>query len=255
MSESVPSLSVTIEKRVGKTPLQALTHFVETHPEYDRMPATYAGRLDPMASGKLMLLFGEECKNKERYLGRDKEYEIEVLLGVGSDTGDVLGIVTSQQKTVGRKEVEDALRQEVGSYERAYPAFSSKTVRGKPLFLYALEGTLDMIEIPKHIETIHAITLLDVSEVSTDELKKRVTSLLALAPVSNEPSKALGADFRIREVRASWENVFATPRDYHVLTIRVSCGSGAYMRSLAERIGASLKGKALALSIHRTRIG
>ena len=84
---------------------------------------------------------------------------------------------------------------------------------------------------------------------------ERVTSLLALAPTSDEPSKALGADFRIDAVKKSWRQVFAHPRSYQVLSLTVSCGSGTYMRSLAARIGASLGTRALALSIRRTRIG
>jgi tRNA U55 pseudouridine synthase TruB len=40
----------------------------------------------PMASGKLLVLLGEECKHQENYHSLDKEYEFSVLLGIGSDT-------------------------------------------------------------------------------------------------------------------------------------------------------------------------
>ena len=80
-----------VEKAVGETPLQALERFRALHGELDQIPMAYAGRLDPMASGKLLILIGEECKQQERYHALDKEYEFEVLFGIGSDTGDVLG--------------------------------------------------------------------------------------------------------------------------------------------------------------------
>lgn len=248
-------LVVTTEKEIGETPLAALERFKREQPEYASLPGTYAGRLDPMAEGKLILLFGEECKNREKYLRLDKEYEVEILFSVGSDTGDVLGVVDSGELVVGREGIREALQKEVGSFEREYPVFSSKTVNGKPLFLYALEGTHDAIEIPKHTERIDSIDLLSVEKISHTALSERITSLLARAPKSEEHSKALGADFRIKDVRSSWERVFEIEQEYTVAKIRVACGSGTYMRSLAQRIGEALGTKALALSIHRTKIG
>lgn len=248
--------TLILEKRIGQTPLEAIQEWKSMHPEYATIPASYAGRLDPMASGKLLVLLGDECKRQTDYIGLDKEYETEVLLGVGSDTGDILGLVESgNEHSSSDEEIEAALASEVGTHTLPYPIYSSKTVRGKPLFLYALEGTLDAIEIPTHQETIHSIELLDQDRLSEVELATRIESLLALAPISDEPSKELGADFRIHAVRESWAEALTHHRTYEVLHLRVFCGSGTYMRSLAGRIGEHLGSKALALSIHRTKIG
>ena len=248
---------VILQKKIGETPLQTLGRFRDTHPRYKDIPATYAGRLDPMASGKLLVLFGEECKKKEKYLNLDKVYEVEVLLGASSDTGDVLGVLDNSKfskntSTYDSTQVQEVLQKEVGTFPRAYPIFSSKTVNGKPLFMYALEGTLETIDVPTHSEAIHSITYTGSYTLTTSELKQRITSLLALAPVSYEPSKTLGADFRIADVRKSWEKLFDCEHTYQVLKIVVRCGSGSYMRSLATRIGEALGTQALALSIHRS---
>ena len=56
------------------------------------MKATYAGRLDPMASGIVPILYGEDVHRKDYFMGHDKTYEVEILCGVSTDTGDVLGI-------------------------------------------------------------------------------------------------------------------------------------------------------------------
>ena len=247
---------VLLDKKIGQTPLETLQAWKVAHPKYKNVSASYAGRLDPMASGKLLVLLGEECKRQKEYIGLDKVYKIEVLLGVGSDTGDVLGIVSaSDTHSVPMKEAVSAvLSEQMGTHTLPYPIFSSKTVAGKPLFLYALEGTLDAIEIPVHEETIHSIQKRGLKIISHTELKKRIVSLLALAPTSDEPSKALGADFRIADVRTSWEAVFESNRGFCVLSLTVRCGSGTYMRSLAQRIGTSLGTQALALSIHRVRL-
>ncbi|MBX9794746.1 MAG: hypothetical protein K2Y02_10655, partial [Burkholderiaceae bacterium] len=244
---------VVLDKKSGETPLAALAAWKAANPVYKDVPASYAGRLDPMARGKLLIVLGEECKKQVKYTGLDKEYEIEVLLDVGSDTGDALGIVAASPKDTrpDRRLIEQAVRAEVGKHVRAYPAYSSKTVNGKPLFLHALEGTLETIEIPTHEEELFSVHVLGVAQFSKDELASRVEDFLALAPTSDEPSKVLGADFRIKDVRASWEKVFVhSSRSYVVLKLRISCGTGTYMRSLAGRIGASLGTTALALSIH-----
>jgi tRNA U55 pseudouridine synthase TruB len=250
---------ITLEKNIGETPLALIEAWRKRNPAYKSVSASYAGRLDPMASGKLIVLLGEECRRQEAYTKLDKEYEIEVLLDVGSDTGDILGLCEYAEKetNVSDSVFRSILRKEEGSVVRKYPAFSSKTLRGKPLFLHKLEGTLVDDEIPEHIERLYRAQYLSHAEISSVELVGRIKNLLALVPRTTEPSKALGKDFRIEEVRASWERVFAQAgaRTFQVARVRVVCASGAYMRSLAPRIGEALDTKALALSIHRTKIG
>lgn len=247
---------VLLDKKIGQTPLEAIDAWKAHHSRYADVPASYAGRLDPMASGKLLILLGDECKKQKEYTGLDKTYEIEVLLDVGSDTGDILGIIEGNEEstTITKKKILEIIKAELGTHTVPYPIYSSKTVAGKPLFLYALEGTLGTIEIPMHEETIYSIRYRGTYSLSTARLERRITSLLALAPTSIEPSKALGADFRIEKVRESWSRVFAHERSYPVLKLRVACGSGTYMRSLAMRIGKALGTRALALSIRRTKI-
>lgn len=238
----------------------AIGKWVMAHPEYKHLPASYAGRLDPMASGKLLVLLGEECKRQREYTKLDKQYEIEILLDVGSDTGDALGIVEYAAKKTpvdNFSRINEILKAEEGSHTRPYPQYSSKTVHGKPLFLYALEGAIGTITIPEHEENIYSITFQGMTSLSSHLLSQRITTFLANVPTSDEPSKQLGADFRIDAVRASWETLFAkaSDREFVILSLRVSCGSGTYMRSLAPRIGEALGTKAIALSIHRTKIG
>lgn len=250
---------VIINKEVGETPLMALNRWKKVHSAYANVPASYAGRLDPMASGKLLVLLGEECKRQKEYTGLDKEYEIEVLLDAGSDTGDALGIVEYAEKEtrVEQGALRKTLRAQRGTHVRAYPQFSSKTVDGKPLFLHVLEGKIKLINIPKHEEHIYRISERGIAQVSSAALQARIADFLAKVPKSDEPSKQLGADFRINDVRASWEKLFRDggERTFTILSLRVACGSGTYMRSLAGRIGEALGTRALALSIKRTKIG
>jgi tRNA U55 pseudouridine synthase TruB len=51
---------IVLNKKEGETPLEALSLFRSTHKSFKDVPMTYAGRLDPMASGLLVILIGEE---------------------------------------------------------------------------------------------------------------------------------------------------------------------------------------------------
>lgn len=250
---------VVLDKRVGQTPLATIRTWKQKNTAYADISACYAGRLDPMASGKLLVLLGEECKQLHSYTHLDKEYDIEVLLDISSDSGDVLGLPTYSGKETfaGKNIIHNILYAEQGSHLRAYPAFSSKTVNGKPLFLYALEGTLSQIQVPMHLETIYRIQFEGSSTISGRELAKRVEEFLAHVPRTDEPSKRLGEDFRVDAVQTHWQPLLRAQqgRDFCVLRLRVACASGTYMRSLAGRIGSALGTNALALSIRRTRIG
>ena len=56
---------VMLDKAVGQTPLQCMEAWRNEVGISADIPLTYAGRLDPMASGKLLILVGEECKKKD----------------------------------------------------------------------------------------------------------------------------------------------------------------------------------------------
>lgn len=77
---------IIIYKRIGETPLEAMEKARFNHPEWEKLPMTYAGRLDPVAEGLLLVLAGEDCKEKDKYLDLTKEYELSVLFGFETDT-------------------------------------------------------------------------------------------------------------------------------------------------------------------------
>ena len=99
-----------LEKKPGETPLECIRRFQAENPEYEGEKMTYAGRLDPLATGVLLVLTGEECKQKEKYLGLDKEYELIILFGFGTDSMDLLGMV---------EEKKEGAFNALGNYKRA----------------------------------------------------------------------------------------------------------------------------------------
>jgi tRNA pseudouridine(55) synthase len=250
----------TIIKSVGQTPLERLELFRNEEQLPQDTPLAYAGRLDPMASGKLLVLIGDECKKLKEYTGLDKEYEVEVLLGVSTDTGDLLGFIheeNNKDKEIRPSELEQGLKELVGRHKWEYPIFSSKTVKGKPLFQWFYEGQINEIEVPKTDTDIYSAELQSVRTVTAEELHRYITDSIAKITPVVEESKKLGSDFRRVPILARWDQFFAdkTHKQCMLAKIRVVCGSGSYMRTFAEKLGEKLDTPACAYSIHRTRIG
>ena len=63
--------------------------------DQDQKKITFVGRLDPMAEGNIHLLWSGDMEEKQNIQNQDKEYVVEVLFGVKTDTGDVLGLIES----------------------------------------------------------------------------------------------------------------------------------------------------------------
>lgn len=250
---------VTVDKAIGETPLEATERARKKHAIPTDVPLAYAGRLDPMASGKLLILVGDECKRQTAYHNLDKEYQFSVVFGVSSDTGDVLGIIKSVSGTSNLNEgiIRHASHSLRGPIELPYPAFSSKTVNGKPLHTWAVEGRLDEINIPTKQSTVYKLKLKSTEAMSGDRLYKTASDKIESIPLVTDPRKALGNDFRRDDVRASWKTFHEARRQDAFTIAQFTCiaSSGTYMRSLSEEIARQLGTTGLALSIHRSKIG
>ncbi len=247
---------VVIHKEIGETPLQALERYRAMSPALLSVSMTYAGRLDPMASGALLILIGDECKKKDSYLALDKEYEFEILLGCESDTGDILGLAerVEVKQSIDEKSIRTALAGLVGTLTLPYPAFSSKTVGGKPLFQHVLEDTLGGHELPEKTVRIHQLTFLGLREIESQTLCAEIEQRLS-ALVPDEASDNPYKDFRKPAVLARWREILASESTFQIARCRAIVSSGTYIRSLAPHIAKLLGTQGLAYSIHRTEVG
>jgi tRNA pseudouridine(55) synthase len=239
-----------VYKKVGETPLQTINRFKVENPEYKNIPITYAGRLDPMAEGLLLLLSGDLVYEKEKYLGLPKTYEFEVLWGFETDTLDLLGLVVESQKvhkicTV--EELEDKINHSVGKLEQKYPAYSSKPVDGKPLFMWAREGKLDDIKIPSHEVEVFSTSFVSRRIIEGRELLKEIENKISL----------VSGDFRQVEILEHWKDALDNKLDqvFTVDRLKVNASSGFYVRQFVSDLARNLENQATTLSIYRAKIG
>lgn len=235
-----------IYKPVGTTPFGIIRQIREKLPEYSNAVLGYAGRLDPMAEGVLLVLVGEENKQRKQYEKLPKKYEFEILFGVETDTYDPLGIVENT-RNVTIAEVEDKLPDIInelpGELTQPYPPYSSARYNGKPLFYWARAGKIQDIPIPAKKVTIYNISLHDL----------RQTTLQELVPSIQKKIRSVQGDFRQSEILDKWK----TLPDLSLVagSCSISCSSGLYVRSLVHDIGQKISVGALALSIKRVKVG
>ena len=64
---------------------------------FDANKAGHTGSLDPLATGMLIICFGRATKMSNYLLTADKYYEVVLMLGVTTDTGDADGIVLERK--------------------------------------------------------------------------------------------------------------------------------------------------------------
>jgi tRNA pseudouridine55 synthase len=253
-----------IYKNIGETPLELINNIKSKHNDNDNKnnKYSYAGRLDPMARGEMIILKGLECKNRNQYLNLDKEYEFEILLGYQSDTFDVLGKIQNTFLENIPEILNFNLTNYLGIQEQYYPPYSSIVVNKKPLWLWSKENRLDEIEIPKRNINIYSLEYLGKYEIQNNlELFELIKNkIYKLQPNNFE-------NFRVKEIIDEWEKVLICKNNIDknikinnkinnklkIYKFRSRVSSGTYIRSLVNRIGMDLGYYGIAFDIHRTK--
>lgn len=241
--------TVHLYKPIGKTPLESLHQFQSENDVYRESKLAYAGRLDPMAHGDLLVLVDDACKNRDEYQKFNKEYIFKFILGITTDTSDLFGVVQTVniEKTQEFKEsyILSELQLYNGTIIQQLPIFSSHRVKGKPLFWWANQNRLSEIEIPTKEVQIYSQEVIFTKHISIQKIKKKVNFLL----------KTISGDFRYNAIRDSWQTVFDKSSSTNIpyVCVKVQVSSGTYIRSIVQEIGENLGVGAVAVDIFRTR--
>lgn len=237
----------TIYKNIGETPLEALERCRLENKITPGTPMTYAGRLDPMAEGLLIILVGEECKDKGKYLDLNKTYETEIVLGLKTDTHDLLGIpaLSDADSELSQDSLNERLVGMVGKFTQKYPPYSSKTINGKPLFEITKAGKDSQVDQelwPTKDVEIYKIDLLETRKIAKGDLFDYLSQKIPLVE----------GDFRQALILEAWKNLLESdgaPEEFMVIKLHAEVSSGVYIRSMADRLNG------VAMSIKRTKVG
>lgn len=242
---------LSLYKPIGYTPLQMIKQVREVYPEYANEKISYAGRLDPLAHGVLLLTIGEGIQKRTQLLDLPKTYTFQMLLGIATDSYDILGMITKKKKVPSEQNVRTFVNSFVsshlGTFEQPYPPFSSKPVQGKPLFWWAKQNKLQEIQMPIHTVEIYSLHMTTLGSITRDALQKLIYQRIGL----------VSGDFRQDAILAAWHEYFTKHQEeeYLLLTFSVTCSSGTYVRGLVHEFGEKIGCGAIALDICRTAVG
>jgi len=193
---------------------------------YEANKAGHTGSLDPLATGVLPLCLGEATKVSQFLLDSDKKYRARIKLGERTDSGDSAGVVIerSDDFSVSRKMIEQALQQFKGAIAQVPPMYSALKVNGVPLYKMARKGTV--IERQPRQITIYSIELTSFED-SELEVEIACSKGTYIRTIADDLGQALGCGAHIVALRRTQAGVF-TEQD---------CVSRQYLESEKEQAG------------------
>lgn len=120
-------------------------------------PVGHTGTLDPLATGLLLVLLGNYTKKATELTKLDKDYEVTMMLGQTSTTGDAEGEKTAFSSVVPtKKQLDLAIRSFVGDIMQKPPVFSAIKVNGQRAYKLAREGK--NVELTERKVKIYRVT-------------------------------------------------------------------------------------------------
>lgn len=177
----------------------------------------HAGTLDPFATGLLVVLVGRATRLLPHLPGEPKVYEATIRFGVETDTEDLHGAVVREAPCPARAAVLAALPGLTGSLQQVPPAYSAKRVEGRRAYDLARAG------VP-----------VDLKPATIRVDRWEVLALRAAdgTPVAvGDPTPVVEAD------------------------VRIHCGGGTYIRSLARDLARAVGSAAHLSALRRIRSG
>ncbi len=182
----------------------------------DERTIGHAGTLDPFATGLLIVAVGRDAtKHLQKYVGMDKEYEAEIKLGETTPTLDPESEVVDVSKKEGHRIV--ITKDEL---KAAMKKLTGKITQVPPMHSAIKKGGKKMYELARKGIEVE----LEARPVTIHEFKLT--------------SKA-EADYRLPVI----------------ISARIMCSSGTYIRALARDLGQNLGSGGYLSALRRTKIG
>ena len=212
---------ILVYKRKGKTSRNVVENISKKY----GVKAGHIGTLDPMAKGLLPILVGNTCKLSKYLMEHDKTYLVEMKFGYNTETLDIEGEILEEDKLFRENNIVDneffdmiiiAMKKELGIKKQIPPIYSAKKLNGKKLYEIARKDKEKAIEMAK--EKAKEITIYNMYDISLKEL---------------------------------WDN---NPKDI-LLSFKVECSSGTYIRSLVRDIAENMGTIAIMTDLRRIAVG
>ncbi len=126
----------------------------------------HTGTLDPMATGVLVLCIGAATKLVQYLTCEEKKYDVEMKLGVKTDTGDISGNIL-EEKDINKLDIDMTVFEKfIGKQKQIPPMYSAIKKDGVKLYELARKG----ISIEREARDIEIFSIKNV-EIDRDIIK------------------------------------------------------------------------------------
>src|SRR6056297_2997534 len=114
----------------------------------------HAGTLDPLATGLVILCAGKATKQIESFVGLEKEYTAEIIIGATTPSYDLETEIenTFPYQHISQDQLKSVLDNFRGQIEQTPPNYSAKQVDGKRAYNMARQG--ESFQLKKNTVTI-----------------------------------------------------------------------------------------------------
>jgi tRNA pseudouridine(55) synthase len=219
----------------------------------------FAGRLDPLACGTMLILTDEDVKSVSNYLSNDKIYSFKLILGISTISHDPMSDITKLQDMQEYKyifNIKNNLEEFIKQYKtQEFPFVSSKTIKHngvrKPLWWFYKNGVKrEEIILPVKNITMYDYKLTDIKIMKCNELYNQFIDRISM--ITNDKLKS---DLLIDK----WIDVYKTMLEDDNMTfiqidMTVSVSSGFYIRKFCEDFGNYINVPCIAFDITRDDI-
>ena len=242
-------------KEPGITPLQFINTIKKQYPD---KKICYTARLDPMARGIIPVLFGEECKDMHVYTNLSKTYEVKVIIGLKTDSDDVLGILedniidsldnTSISLYLYKYKYFFEIDNEI-TIEQKYHYFSTKA-------LLARSKSKDTDTTNTNTEHSHSVKLFSSKIIDSGYLdfKEWINECINIIDKVDKTK-----NFRQKEIIEQWQNLVKQEKEntnmkINYITLQLYVGSGFFVRQFIRDVSDTLGIPLMCYDINRISI-
>ncbi len=255
---------ILFDKNIGETTSDCIDRLRLSNPEITDCKIGHLGTLDPMASGLMIFLVGDETKKFTQMQKLDKTYTFTIVFGIETDSYDMLGIAkqynvlgstykgkdnfsthsADAQGRLSSKDIMNVIETFRGKVWQKPPPYSAIRISGKPLYWWYRNNRQDEIKILPREREIFSIDLKRFYDFKLSDLN-----------IYLEIIKNVKGDFRQEIIIEKWKEILQNNTTLAAADLEVQCSSGTYIRALTHDIGEKLGIPCFALNIRRIAIG
>ena len=243
-----------IYKNIGETTGDLSNRLKKEH-GYKKV--AICGKLDPMARGITNYLADDDTKQMENYLNNIKTYEFDIVLGIKTDTDDIMGIISDynfdKPDCINIIKMLKSLKEQ--DYQKFHPYSAIKyKMNGerKSLHQWTNENGLSYNELPGKKVHVYDIQVGNVKNISFSSYIQEIFNRLQTVDDMHKSA------FRVNDIVHNWEQLSKiyekNEEDIELIKIpvKMTVSAGYYIRMIAYDLYNRLNVPCHIFDIHRT---